>query len=81
MKVKCRKCQIIFDIPGAMPSDIEAMNKALCGSGFGTPFHEVRGVTGVNSMIFIDPKEWEKIDDKTGFNLFIVYKRPSKKRF
>jgi hypothetical protein len=43
MKVKCRKCQIIFDIPGAMPSDIEAMNKALCGSGFGTPFHEVRG--------------------------------------
>tara|TARA_R110002096_G_scaffold11158_2_gene41644 strand:- start:468 stop:656 length:189 start_codon:yes stop_codon:yes gene_type:complete len=42
---------------------------------------KLNGVTGVNSMIFIDPKEWEKIDDKTGFNLFIVYKRPSKKRF
>ena len=36
---------------------------------------KLNGVTGVNSMIFIDNEKWEKMED----SLFIVYKRPSTK--
>jgi|TARA_R100000900_G_C3349131_1_gene166348 hypothetical protein len=43
MKFKCRKCGIVFTIPDALPSDVTALNQAPCGSGYGTPFHEVRG--------------------------------------
>jgi len=48
MKVKCRKCQIIFTIADMQPSDITALNRAECGSGYGNMIngivvHEVRG--------------------------------------
>lgn len=43
MKFKCRKCGIVFTIPNALPSDVTALNQAPCGSGYGSPFHEVRG--------------------------------------
>ena len=53
MKLQCRKCQIIFTIQDPMPSDITALNKAECGSGYGNYIiengnkiivHEIRGV-------------------------------------
>ena len=43
MKFKCRKCGIVFTIPNALPNDVTALNQAPCGSGYGSPFHEVRG--------------------------------------
>tara|TARA_R110002110_G_scaffold70410_1_gene188993 strand:+ start:769 stop:924 length:156 start_codon:yes stop_codon:yes gene_type:complete len=48
MKVKCRKCEIIFTIRDMQPSDITALNRAECGSGYGNIIngivvHEVRG--------------------------------------
>ncbi len=43
MMFKCRKCGIVFTIPNALPNDVTALNTAPCGSGYGTPFHEVRG--------------------------------------
>ena len=33
----------ITTIPNALPSDVTALNTAPCGSGYGSPFHEVRG--------------------------------------
>ena len=49
MKLKCRKCEIVFTIPNPMPSDITALNKAECGSGYGKEIsgiivHEIRGI-------------------------------------
>ena len=54
MKLMCRKCMITFTIKDPMPSDITALNKAECGSGYGNYIidkngnkivvHEIRGV-------------------------------------
>jgi len=53
MKFKCRKCEIVFTIPDALPSDVTALNQAPCGSGYGNYIiengnkiivHEIRGV-------------------------------------
>ena len=64
MKLKCRKCGIVFTIPDAMPSDVTALNKAECGAGYGTPFHEVRGCIEWREILFTSVLVIEKIQKK-----------------